>query len=108
MGIFFTHTEDNKYHIYKLRSRGLVYSFIILGLLALFLFYYFYKVQSNITIAGIWAIILILVMIIPSLDFFPIRARKLGARGRGNQIIEKGNPLAGELYEIKIEKKRLL
>lgn len=107
MGIFLVQSEDKKYHIYRLRNRSMVYFFIALVLGGLFLFFFFYKIMYNEPIALFGGIVSVLAVVIHAVDLFPARIRKNAARGLGNEVIERGNPISGPDYELKIEKKGL-
>ncbi len=109
MGLFFIKTKDEKYFIYRQRDRKTIYIiiaiFVVLGLLSFGFTYYFYTTQKNNTAIVGYLPIIILAIVTEIFVYFPIQFRKNGARALGNEVIEKGNIIQGDYYELKVEKK---
>lgn len=101
MGLLFTHTETDKYHIYRMKS-GKVTGLWFLSFVVL-IFAGFYIMFDSITFGAPVFFLGLVVIGIGMADLMPLRFRRMKARIRGKKEIEKGFIFRSD-YEIQIEK----
>ena len=105
MEIIFKHTEDNKYHIYKTRSRAIAISYWLLTLVSFILASYIYNTTKNVN-ATLYPFLLFLILIFGGIiDMVPMYYRQMVTFYSGRNVILQGNWLFKNNWELKLEKK---
>ncbi|MBI2652540.1 hypothetical protein HYX00_03675 [Candidatus Woesearchaeota archaeon] len=111
MGLLFVHSEDKKYHIYRMGNKVIWILYFFLFFILLLMLPYLLKIaiNSDFTLYSTFSLIL-LWWLIAATNFVPLWFRKWAAIGNGKKVIQTGKfstifqGYKGLGYEIKIEK----